>query len=79
MAEQVTAVASANIAFIKYWGNLDPALRLPFHDSLSMNLSAATTTTTASNRREARWRMSRCPFVGGSKVPGSSTLNMVRG
>ncbi len=41
-----TAIASANIAFIKYWGNLAPGLRLPFNSSLSMNLSAATTTTT---------------------------------
>jgi diphosphomevalonate decarboxylase len=42
---QATAVASANIAFVKYWGNLDRRLRLPFNDSLSMNLSEATTTT----------------------------------
>lgn len=41
-----TAVACANIAFVKYWGNLSPDLRLPFNSSLSMNLSAATTTTT---------------------------------
>jgi len=40
-----TALACSNIAFVKYWGNLDPALRLPFNDSVSMNLSAATTTT----------------------------------
>lgn len=43
---KATAVAHANIAFVKYWGNLVPALRLPYNDSLSMNLSAATTTTT---------------------------------
>lgn len=40
-----TAIAHANIAFVKYWGNLVPALRLPYNSSLSMNLSAATTTT----------------------------------
>jgi diphosphomevalonate decarboxylase len=42
----VTAVAHANIAFVKYWGNLDAERRLPLNDSLSMNLSAAYTTTT---------------------------------
>jgi len=41
-----TAVAPSNIAFVKYWGNLVAELRLPFNGSLSMNLSAATTTTT---------------------------------
>ncbi len=33
-----TAVACANIAFIKYWGNRDDALRIPANGSLSMNL-----------------------------------------
>jgi diphosphomevalonate decarboxylase len=39
------AVAHSNIAFIKYWGNLDDDRRLPLNDSLSMNLSAAHTRT----------------------------------
>ncbi|NPA91132.1 MAG: diphosphomevalonate decarboxylase [Chloroflexi bacterium] len=39
------AQAGANIAFIKYWGNLDDALRLPLTNSLSMTLDRATTVT----------------------------------
>lgn len=34
-----TAVAFANIAYIKYWGNRDQRLRLPVNGSISMNLS----------------------------------------
>lgn len=33
-----TAVANANIAFIKYWGNRNQQLRLPANGSISMNL-----------------------------------------
>lgn len=44
--QRATAIASANIALIKYWGNRDQALRLPSNSSLSMNLAALTTTTT---------------------------------
>ncbi len=43
---RATAVACANIAFIKYWGNRDQALRLPSNPSLSMNMGGLTTTTT---------------------------------
>jgi diphosphomevalonate decarboxylase len=41
-----TAVACANIAFIKYWGNRDQTLRLPANPSLSMNLDGLTARTT---------------------------------
>ena len=42
-----SARAHSNIAFIKYWGNRDHTLRLPANSSLSMNLAALHTTTTA--------------------------------
>jgi diphosphomevalonate decarboxylase len=43
-----TAQAAANIAFIKYWGNRDNALRIPMNGSISMNLDGLFTRTTVS-------------------------------
>jgi diphosphomevalonate decarboxylase len=44
--KQITARAHSNIAFIKYWGNQDDALRLPVNPSISMNLDSLYTDTT---------------------------------
>ena len=38
MNRSAAALAHPNIAFIKYWGNRDDALRLPANGSVSMNL-----------------------------------------
>ncbi|HLF28570.1 MAG TPA: diphosphomevalonate decarboxylase [Anaerolineae bacterium] len=43
---KATAQAHPNIAFIKYWGNRDHALRIPANSSLSMNMAGLSTTTT---------------------------------
>lgn len=43
---KVTAISPANIAFIKYWGNRDENQRIPFHGSISMNVTGAQTETT---------------------------------
>ena len=39
------ALAHPNIAFIKYWGNKDPQLRIPANGSISMNLAGLHTQT----------------------------------
>lgn len=44
--QSATARAHPNIAFIKYWGNRNHALRLPSNPSLSMNLAGLHTETT---------------------------------
>ncbi|HEY70266.1 MAG TPA: diphosphomevalonate decarboxylase [Anaerolineae bacterium] len=36
--QTATAIASPNIAFIKYWGNRDQSIRLPANGSISMTL-----------------------------------------
>jgi diphosphomevalonate decarboxylase len=40
-----SAIAHPNIAFIKYWGNRDPDLRIPTNGSISMNLAGLHTRT----------------------------------
>jgi diphosphomevalonate decarboxylase len=44
--EPITAIAHPNIAFIKYWGNLDSSLRLPANGSISMTLAGLESRTT---------------------------------
>ncbi len=44
--QSATAIANPNIAFIKYWGDQDPVLRIPANGSISMNLSNLQSRTT---------------------------------
>jgi diphosphomevalonate decarboxylase len=77
-----TAQASPNIAFIKYWGNRDQALRIPANGSISMNLDGLFTRTTVSFQPSL-------PFdelvINGHEVTGkglervSFILDLVRG
>lgn len=46
MNPKITAISCSNIAFIKYWGNADHALRIAANPSLSMNLADLTITAT---------------------------------
>src|SRR5512137_3058543 len=46
--QTITAQASPNIAFIKYWGNRENSLRIPMNGSISMNLDGLFTQTTVS-------------------------------
>ena len=67
---KATAVAPANIAFIKYWGKKNEALRIPVNASISMNLSAAKTTTTVSFSRE--FTRDAVAFVGEETSKGET-------
>ncbi len=51
---KATAAAHPNLAFVKYWGKVDPRLNLPTNPSISVNLDGATTVTTVafSDERE---------------------------
>lgn len=40
-----TAIAPSNLAFLKYWGKKDSKLRIPYNNSISVNLGSATTIT----------------------------------
>lgn len=47
-----TALAHPNIAFVKYWGNRDEALRIPANGSISMNLAGLHARTTVTFRAD---------------------------
>ena len=76
-----TSIASANIAFIKYWGNRDNALRLPVNSSISMNLDglfSRTTVTFNSSQRDSLL-INDHAINGKGLERVSSILDLVRG
>jgi len=70
---RATAVACANIALIKYWGNRDQAQRLPSNPSLSMNMAGLTTATTV----EFDPALKQDVFVLGGREIGGQELERV--
>jgi len=68
MPFRATAIACANIALIKYWGNRDHQLRLPSNSSLSMNMAGLTTTTTVEFDPSLK---SDVLILGGRKIVGA--------
>jgi diphosphomevalonate decarboxylase len=76
-----TSIASANIAFIKYWGNRDNTLRLPSNGSISMNLDGLFTRTTVTFNSSQRDSLiiNDHPVIGKGLDRVSSILNLVRG
>jgi diphosphomevalonate decarboxylase len=78
---KATAVGYANIAFVKYWGNRDDALRLPANPSLSMTLEALHTTTTVQfddRLREDEVIIDRTPAGAPARARVSRQLDLVR-
>lgn len=76
-----SAIAHPNIAFIKYWGNLDHDLRLPANGSISMSLGALETHTTVSIHPELRADeliLDEKPQLGDSLERVSNFLDIVR-
>ncbi len=72
-SRSATAVASPNIAFIKYWGNRDHERRLPANSSLSMTLGGLETRTSVTFMDDYdRDRL----FLNGVETSGE-TLNRV--
>jgi diphosphomevalonate decarboxylase len=75
-----TALAHPNIAFIKYWGNRDNALRLPVNGSISMNLDGLFTRTTVTFNSSQRDTLliNDHPVIGKGLERISSILDLVR-
>ena len=77
----VTALAHPNIAFIKYWGNSNQALRLPSNGSISMNLDGLftrTTVTFSASLETDKLRISNRPVSGPGLERVSVFLDLVR-
>ena len=80
-ARTATSVAHPNIAFIKYWGNRDQALRLPSNGSISMNLDGLftrTTVTFSDSLKADNLRIGNRPMTGPGLERVNTFLDVVR-
>ncbi len=78
---RATAQAPANIALIKFWGKRNETLRLPMNDSISLNLSSASTVTTVefiNNLREDKLILDGLSVTGEEKSRVTKHLNVIR-
>jgi diphosphomevalonate decarboxylase len=76
-----TALAHPNIAFIKYWGNRDEALRLPANGSISINLAGLETRTTVTfsdTNHDDSLNLNGQPTSGAGLQRVSTFLDIVR-
>ncbi len=81
LMESASALAHPNIAFIKYWGNRDDALRLPANGSISMNLAGLETRTTViwdENSPADSLILNGSPVTGPGLKRVSAFLDLVR-
>jgi len=76
-----TAIANANIAFIKYWGNRNNEMRLPVNGSISMNLDGLLTKTTVSftSSKQDSLTINNKEVAGKGLERVSYILDLVRG
>lgn len=74
MLQSATAYAHPNIAFIKYWGNKDNALRIPSNGSISMNLAQLETRTTVTFDSEIEKDQL---LINGEKVVGAGLTRVI--
>jgi diphosphomevalonate decarboxylase len=77
----VTAISHPNIAFIKYWGNLDAALRIPLNGSISMNLNGLETRTTVGfdpTLKADTLQLNNKPADGSNLKRVSNMLDLIR-
>ncbi|MEM7030348.1 MAG: diphosphomevalonate decarboxylase [Chloroflexota bacterium] len=78
---KATAASCANIAFIKYWGNVDQTLRIAATPSLSMNLADLTITATVhfdEAQSSDRLIMNGTPTTGAAADRVFQHLDLVR-
>lgn len=65
MTAKATAIAPANIAFIKYWGALDLAEAIPVNPSISMTLARCLSSCTVEHRPSGRDEVTIASSDGG--------------